>query len=99
MSSHRIFTPGLFGKPAYPITNSMNHNFKTYHEAYRHCRHVRGLSRSLALRTSQTEFPELYATYFRAQNAGEKWTREPLDLNEEKKHRFASIIANGGKLP
>ena len=76
----------------------MNHNFKTYIEAYRHCRFERGLPRSLALRQSQTEFPDLYRTYFEAQNRNEIWTRECLDMTPEKHQRRLSIIAAGGRL-
>ena len=76
----------------------MTHNFQTYHECYRHCRYERGLPRSLALKVSQQEFPELYARYFAAQNRGEAWTREALDFSPEKNQRRALILANGGKL-
>jgi hypothetical protein len=76
----------------------MKNSFKNYIEAYRHCRYERGLSRSLALRQSQVEFPDLYRVYFEAQNRGETWTREALDMTPEKKARNMSIIANGGRL-
>ena len=76
----------------------MSHNFKTYYDCYRHCRHERGLTRSLALRQSQTEWPELYRKYFEAQNRGEKWTLERLDLDPEKDARRLAIIERGGKL-
>ncbi len=99
MPVHRIFTGPIFeSKPVTASTSTiMNERPKNYIEAYRLCR-ARGLTRSLALRQSQREFSALYREYFEAQNRGEKWTRECLDMTPEKHEKRLSIIANGGRL-
>jgi len=75
-----------------------NPTFKTYHQAYQWCRQ-NGLGRQLSLQKSQRDYPELYKAYCQAQERGELWARESLDMTSEKKARNLSIVQNGGRLP
>ena len=73
MPTHRLGNCTLFGEGAKTM-NQLN----SYHDAYRSFR-AKGHTRTEALKLSQRQYPELYKAFFKAQENGEDWTREPLD--------------------
>ena len=72
--------------------------FDRAHTAYRFYR-SRGLSQTESMRTVRQFHFDLWKKYCDAQENGEAWTREPLDMTEGKRLRNLSIIQTGGKLP